>query len=220
MFGHFRGHQTLCTMLGKLLRKIVKRPGRKIFSAYCTCTARFLGCCNHVTAMFFKVEAAFRSGAAKPSSTSILASWNVPTGFKATLVHKPLADMTFHKHHYKKNAQKIECNNYYYISFIATGEYETFLQDPKELRSFLQNVLKDDSSGNYFIEVMEGNRKNKSVLPNNMQHSVVGLAELFQIDETCTQNENIIKFTNSINLSEFQIKLMDEATRSQSSSDE
>ena len=56
-----------------------------------------------------------------------------------------------------------------------------------------------------------------------MPDSVVGLARLFQIDETCTQDENIIKFTHSLNLSDFQIlfsKLIEEATRSQSSSDE
>ena len=75
--------------------------------------------------MLFRVEAAaICSGATKPSSTSMLACWNVPTGCKTTLVHKPLADMTFHKHHYKKrktNAQNNECNNDYYKSFSVTG---------------------------------------------------------------------------------------------------
>ena len=60
----------------------------------------------------------------------------------------------------------------------------------------------------------------KIALPDNMPDSVVGLARLFQIDETCTQDENIIKFINSLNLPDFQIKLIEEATRSQSSSDE
>ena len=214
-----------------IIEKDGERPGGKIYSAYCTCTAGLLGYCNHVTAMLFRVEAAVRSGATKPSSTSMLACWNVPTGCKTTLVHKPLADMTFHKHHCKKrktNAQNIECNNDYYKSFNVTGEYETFLQNPKEHRSFLYNTLKDDASRSCFMEVMEGTRKNKPkctkiALPDNMPDSVVGLARLFQIDETCTQDENIIKFTHSLNLSDFQIlfsKLIEEATRSQSSSDE
>ena len=72
---------------------------------------------------------------------------------------------------------------------------------------------------------MEGTRKNKLkcteiALPDNMPYHVVGLARLFQIDETCTQDENIIRFTNSLNFSDFQIKLIEEAIRSQSSSDE
>ena len=117
----------------------------------------------------------------------MLTCWNVPTGCKKILVHKPLADMTFHKHHYKKrktNAQKIACNNNYCKSFNVTGEYETFLQDPKEHRSFLYNMLKDGSSGSCFIELMERTGKNKPkctkiALPDNMSDNVVGLAKFF-----------------------------------------
>ena len=74
------------------------------------------------------------------------------------------------------------------------------------------------------MELIEGTRKNnpkctKTALPDNMPDSVVGLARLFQIDETCTQDENI-KLTNSLNLSDFEINLIEEVTRSQSSSDE
>ena len=84
-------------------------------------------------------------------------------------------------------------------------------------------MLKDDTSGSCFIELMEGTRKSKPkctkiALPDNMPDSVVYLARLFQNDETCTQDENVIKFTNSLNLSDFQIKLIEEATRSQFSS--
>ena len=63
----------------------------------------------------------------------MLACRNVSTGCKTILVHKPLADMTFHKHYYKKrktNAQNNECSNDCYKSFNVTGEYEAFLQDP------------------------------------------------------------------------------------------
>ena len=228
MLPHLREHQTLHTMFEQSLRKILRDLGGKLCSANCTCTAGLLGCCSDVTAMLFRVEAPLSSGATKPSSTSMLACWNVSNGCKTTLVHKPLADMTFHKHHHKKrktNAQNTECNNDYYKRFNVTGEYETFLQDPKEHRSFLYNTLKDDVSGSCLIELMEGTRKNKLkcteiALPDNMPHNVVGLARLFQIDETCTQDENMIKFRNSLNLSDFQIKLTEEATRSQSSSDD
>ena len=138
-----------------IIEKDGEKRERKIYSAYGTCTAGLLGCSNHVTAMLFRVEAAaICSGATKPSSTSMLACWNVPTGCKTTLVYKPLADIIFHENHFKKRktiAQKIECHNDYYKSFNVTGEYETFLQDPKEHRSFLYNTLKDDASGSCFI---------------------------------------------------------------------
>ena len=73
--------------------------------------------------------------------------------------------------------------------------------------------------------MMEGTRRNKpkctkNALPNNMPDSVVGMARLFQINETCIQDNNTIKFTNSLNLLDFQIKPIEEAIRSQSSSDE
>ena len=72
---------------------------------------------------------------------------------------------------------------------------------------------------------MEGTRKNKTkctktALPCNMPDRVVGLDRLFQIDETCTQVENIIKITYSLNLSDFQMKLIEKDTRSLSFSDE
>ena len=56
--------------------------------------------------------------------------------------------MTFHKHYKKRktNVQNIERKNEYYRSFNITGEYATFLQDPKEHRLFLYNTLKDDAS--------------------------------------------------------------------------
>ena len=73
-----------------------------MYFAYCTYTARLLGCCNHVTAMLCRLEAAVHSGATKASSTSVLACWNVSTGCKTTFEHKSLADLTFHEHHYKK----------------------------------------------------------------------------------------------------------------------
>ena len=71
-----------------IIEKDGGRPGEKIYFAFCTCTAGLLGCCNHVTAMLFRVKAKVCSGATKPSSTSMLACWNVPTCCKTALVHK------------------------------------------------------------------------------------------------------------------------------------
>ena len=48
------------------------KPGGKIYSSYCTCTAGLSGMCNHVFAMLFRVESAISTGVAKRSSTSLL----------------------------------------------------------------------------------------------------------------------------------------------------
>ena len=44
----------------------IDKPGGKIYSAYCTCTAGLQGGCNHVVAMLFKIESAFATGATNP----------------------------------------------------------------------------------------------------------------------------------------------------------
>ena len=86
------------------VEKDCEKPGGNILSGYCTCTAGLLGCCNHVIFLLFRVEAAVRSGATKPSSTSLLSKWNVPTGIKSKLVQKPISDMAFNKFHYRKDS--------------------------------------------------------------------------------------------------------------------
>ena len=109
MLPHLRRHQKLHTRFRQLLRNMVRDlEGKSILHAL---HAGLLGYCNHVTAMLFRVESAVRSRATKPSSTSMLACWNVPAGCKTTLVHKPLADMTFHKHHYKKEKLMLKTLN-------------------------------------------------------------------------------------------------------------
>ena len=84
------------------IEKDSDKPGGHVYSAYCTCTAGMLGCCIHVIGLLFRVEAAVRTGATKLSSTSVLAKWNVPTGCKTKLIHKPIAEMTFNSFHYEK----------------------------------------------------------------------------------------------------------------------
>ena len=106
-----------------LVDKDGEKPGGKIHEAYCTCTAGLLGCCNHVVAMMFRVEAAVTTGATKPSSTSTLAKWNVPTGCKTTLVHKPISDLVFHRHEYRntgdKTAKKMSATNMKFKQFTT-----------------------------------------------------------------------------------------------------
>ncbi|XP_065642246.1 uncharacterized protein LOC136073896 [Hydra vulgaris] len=90
------------------VKKDNERPGGEINSAYCTCIAGLLGCCNHVIAMLIRVEAAVCTGATKPSCTSVFAKWKVPSGIKTVLTHKPLCDVVFNKHHYKKGNKPTE----------------------------------------------------------------------------------------------------------------
>lgn len=47
-----------------------------IISLYCSCTAGFGYCCNHVVAVLYKKEYANEKGLTTPSCTDTLCSWN------------------------------------------------------------------------------------------------------------------------------------------------
>ena len=130
-----------------LVKKDKQRPGGNIESAYCTCTAGLLGCCNHVTAMLFRVEAAVSTGATKPSCTSILSKWNVPTGSKTVLVHKPIDEMVFTRSNYTGNnskADKLKAFNVKYSEFQSYGiEQQQLIKDSGKTRQYLFENLKD-----------------------------------------------------------------------------
>ena len=124
-----------------------EQPGGKIISGYCSCTAGLLGCCNHVIALLFRVEAAVRTGATKPSSTSLLSKWNVPTGNRSKITHKPISEMTFNKYHYRKDnnitKDKILNANEKYKKFeFASPSKINILADKKKMCQNLFDKLK------------------------------------------------------------------------------
>ncbi|XP_070550367.1 uncharacterized protein [Ptychodera flava] len=74
-----------------------------IKSAYCSCTAG-LGCsCIHVTAMFFRIEAAVRTGQTNFACTSKLCQWNIPKG-KTKIKPMRVRDMNFKAAKFNKDA--------------------------------------------------------------------------------------------------------------------
>ena len=76
------------------VEKDCEKPGGNSFSGYCTCAAGLLRCCNHVIFLLFRVAAAVRIGATKPSSTSLLAKRNVPVEVKSKRFQKPINEET------------------------------------------------------------------------------------------------------------------------------
>ena len=85
-------------------------PGDTIRTAYCICTAGLGGSCNHITAFLFRVESFVVTGKTKPSQTSQLCKWNVPTGTKVDITPPPAQKMMFQNQHYarvnKRDLQK------------------------------------------------------------------------------------------------------------------
>jgi len=52
--------------------------------------------CNHIAAMLFKIEAAYKLGISNPSCTSLECVWNAPTK-KSGALNIKLQDMNFSK---------------------------------------------------------------------------------------------------------------------------
>ena len=207
-----------------LVEKDNKESGGKILTGYCSCTAGLLGCCNHVIALLFRVEAAVRIGATKPSSTSLLSKWNVPTGTKSKISHTPIADMVFNKYQYNKSKSsksKIANANEKYKTFqFSSPQKSTYLQNKKEVRLNLFQKLKDASSDSCFVEIMNGksqqmnNKNNFQNLPFSLSKSL----KKFNIDHSKSKEENITLFTNSLFLSNNDINIIEHNTKNQSSS--
>ena len=157
-------HSNAAYHVWALIRKYGEEPGGHIENAYCTCTAGPLGCCNHVIAMLFRVEAAVSTGATKPSCTSLLAKWNVPTGSKTKLRHKPISDMVFHTHEYRNagdgTGELIAAANQRFKDFTAyTDTQARFLKNKTAVRQMFYDTLKDSLPHSCFIEMMEGEKK-------------------------------------------------------------
>ena len=210
-----------------LIEKDNKTPGGRIQNAYCTCTAGLLGCCNHVIGMLFRLEAAVKNGTTNPSCTSLLAQWNVPTGSKTNLVHKPVRDLVFNRHEYGKTGdetgENISTANDMYHNFKAYNKKDSeFLKDKSAVRNLLYNTLKESIPESCFIELMEGQRKGQArvgqlvSLPDGLEEKV----KKIHINEKLSQEENVNVFTSTIKLNKEEIKSVDKMTMKQADSNQ
>lgn len=78
------------------------RPGGKVLSAYCTCTAGMLGSCNHMAGLLFRVEHAISTGESSASKTGKPSTWNVPKG-KTVMTAMKASDADWTKGRYGRN---------------------------------------------------------------------------------------------------------------------
>ncbi|XP_070562483.1 uncharacterized protein [Ptychodera flava] len=76
-----------------------------IKSAYCSCTAGLGSSCIHITAMFFRIEAAVRTGQTNFSCTAKLCQWNIPRG-RTKIDPIRVCDMEFKAAKFNKDVTK------------------------------------------------------------------------------------------------------------------
>ena len=188
--------------------------GGEIMSAYCSCTAGLLGCCNHVIAMLFRVQEAVMHGFNKPSCTSELAVWPIPKNTKEILTVKPVAEVVFMKKHFRKcnHEDKSTEDKKKNLDFKPYYEKQgASLSNQAKMRETLFEALKDAVPRSRFVENMTSTKSNqqiKSVLPKN----IITKAKEFPYDINVSTNENIRVFTQSLQLSADEIKIIFEKT--------
>ncbi|XP_028407527.1 uncharacterized protein LOC114530141 [Dendronephthya gigantea] len=200
-----------------------KGPGGKIVSGYCTCTAGLLGSCNHVTAMLFRIEAAVSSGVTKPTCTSKLSTWNVPAATKSLLSIKPIGELTVVKASYRKRKGTSEnepnCTAYKNFSPYETKEVE----NPESMRKKIYSLVKDHIPESRFVEIMEIKKKRTSSVQstdtnNLLSHSVMKKSDAYVYDENSSLENNVSKFTLTLEISEDVVNSIYNNTKDQANS--
>ena len=200
-----------------------KKPGGKILSGYCTCTAGLLGSCNHVTAMLFRVEAAVSSGITKPTCTSKLSAWNVPAATKSLLSIKPISEPSVVKASYRKRKGTSE-NEPNYIAHKHFSPYETKeIENPESMRQKIYGLVKDHVPQSRFVEIMEIKKKRTSCVQSNdtnnlMLHSVMKKSTAYVYDKDSSLESNVNKFTVTLEISEEVVNSIYNNTKEQANS--
>ena len=198
-------------------------PGGEINSAYCSCTAGLVGTCNHAVAMLFRMEHAVRYNLTKPTSTSKLCSWNVPSGSRVNTNTKRIKDIFFDKARYMKdeeNKEKLAENKIKFLDFSPSWPSKVQqLENTSSTRNQLYNLLKDDIYGSCLWEAMEGRSLSQE---DSAKVNTISCPTLIDITETFLKTEDktdIKKFSESIIFTKEQINTIKLQTVSQSQSE-
>ena len=75
-----------------------------VICGYCTCTAGFAECCNHVVAILYKVEFANSKGMIDHACTDVACAWNVST--QRDVQFMKIKDVQIRKHDVTKRRKK------------------------------------------------------------------------------------------------------------------
>lgn len=132
-----------------------RKPGGKIYSAHCTCTAGLHGSCNHIVGMLFRIEAAVAEGLTNPSSTSKLCKWNVPGRFE------PQHPIRLEAEKWSKSTYfETKNENYFESTSDRSQNYgsvsaDEAQNDPSTIRNELGDALRDIIPNSCFIQMLD-----------------------------------------------------------------
>ena len=201
-------------------------PGGNIKSSFCSCTAGLGGTCNHIIATLFRVEYAVRFNLTKPASTSLLCSWNVPSGKKVDTQPCKIQDINFFKGKYMKTQNSKEKAQKTTKRFL---DFSPLWPNKKKIVENSRTVfdsLKEELYGTCVWEIMEGRSLAAEAL---VKSNSIACPTLLTLSEEffsfCMQNnikpeENYDDFFELIKYDKTQIECLKTKTLRQSENQE
>ena len=200
-----------------IIRKdLPEKPGGEIVSAYCACTAGLQGSCNHVVAMFFRVESAVATGETRPSKTSTGCQWNIPSGIKVTLKATKAEELYFTKNKYTKsnntisNKQKEAKRQFNAYKPSLHKKHLKDLNNIQEIRNKLFGEIGGDIKNSCLAELIHGKRKATRDKTCDMPPSLPSLVA--KLPDLNTSSDHLIH----LQLIQAQCDIIEAATRNQS----
>ena len=200
-----------------IIRKdLTEKPGGEIVSAYCACTAGLQGSCNHVVAMFFRVESAVATGETRSSKTSTGCQWNIPSGIKVTLKATKAEELYFAKNKYTKsnntisNKQKEAKRQFNAYKPSLHKKHLKDLNNIQEIRNKLFGEIGGDIKNSCLAELIHGKRKATRDKTCDMPPSLPSLVA--KLPDLNTPSDHLIH----LQLTQAQCDIIEAATRNQS----
>ena len=191
------------------------KPGGRILSAYCTCTAGLHGSGNHIAGLLFRIESAMLRGLTKPTCTDRFARWSVPPA-KTELNPCEVSKLIFKKDHSRtsmsidRDRQAANVTNRRLFSPLSP-EQEIYVENREKVRSDLYNLIKIHEPKCCFVELMEGKKLNQKI-KQDTPSSLTDRVKLFKYDDKVTVAQNLSNFTDSIKLTDREIDIIKQNT--------
>ena len=205
-----------------LIEKDSEIPGGNVKSAYCSCVAGLVGTCNHVVPTLFRIEHAVRFNLTKPTSTSKLCTWNVPSGSKVDMVPKRIKDICFDKAQYMKEGNsknKTTASKRKFLAFSPSwSETAKKSQKTANTRYELYNIIKEEIKSSCLRKVMEGRSFSREAITNKVKVQCPTLLELAQKYSAEKGHNSTTEFSKSVVFTRKQILFVKNKTIEQSQS--
>ena len=182
-------------------------------------TAGLGSSCNHITTFLFRVESFVVTGKVKPSHTSQLCKWNVPSGTKVDITPLPAQEMMFQNQHYVRvNEHDLQKDKESYMKFSTTlhSPQNAAVSDAKNLWGKFYMAIKDDIKSSRLGELIEKKPLSRTNAHEfNLPKSVSAVQKEFVYNNKFSISANVTEFINLLMQTDDQIRDLAKFTESQ-----